>query len=230
MLRCDALSLTRDDFVLTADLTLPKGAAISVMGPSGAGKSTLLSAIGGFLDPAAGRILWNGADIGRLAPAQRPVSTVFQAHNLFPHMTAFQNAALGLTLNRRLTGAQATCVHEALSRVGLSGLQDRRPEALSGGQQSRVALARVLLQSKPVLCLDEPFSALGPAMKAEMIGLVREVAGRLGALVLLVTHDPAEALHLGGQTVLVADGVAHPPADTAALLADPPPALRAYLG
>lgn len=155
---------------------------------------------------------------------------MFQAHNLFPHMTAFQNAALGLTLRRRPSPDEARKVHAALERVGLTGLADRRPAELSGGQQSRVALARAMLMSNPVLCLDEPFSALGPAMKVEMIGLVREVADSLDALVLLVTHDPAEAWALGGQTVVVADGVADPPAETADLLTDPPPALRAYLG
>lgn len=230
MLRCEGLRLDRGTFTLTADLALERGGLVSVMGPSGAGKSTLLSAIGGFLDPARGQILWGKTDITHLPPAKRPVSTVFQAHNLFPHMTVQQNAALGLTLNRKLTPPQRDSVAMALDRVGLAGFEDRRPDALSGGQQSRVALARVLLMSNPVLCLDEPFSALGPAMKAEMIDLVRDVAQGLSALVLLVTHDPAEALHLGGQTVVVAEGMAHPPEATEGLLRDPPPALRAYLG
>lgn len=230
MLRCEGLRLARGGFTLDAALRLPAGAHVTLMGPSGAGKSTLLAALGGFLAPAAGRITWNGVDLTPLPPARRPVATVFQAHNLFPHLTAFENAALGLTTRKRLSASAAEAVHAALANVGLEGFAARRPAALSGGQQSRVALARVLVQSKPILCLDEPFSALGPAQKTEMIGLVRALAEGLGALVLLVTHDPAEALALGGDTVLVAEGRCAAPAPTAALLADPPPALAAYLG
>lgn len=230
MLTLERLTLRHGDFALAAEVQLPPGARVSVIGPSGAGKSTLLAALGGFLDPAGGRILWQGQDLTPLPPGRRPVSTIFQDHNLFPHMTAFQNAALGLTPARRLTADQRAQVEGALDRVGLSGFGDRKPGALSGGQQSRVALARVLLQRNPILCLDEPFAALGPAMKAQMIGLVMEVADSLGALVLLVTHDPHEALALGGVTLVVAEGRVSPPEETAPLLSDPPQALRAYLG
>ena len=105
-----------------------------------------------------------------------------------------------------------------------------RFECSNGGQASRAALARALLRARPVLLLDEPFAALGPAMRAEMLALVREVATETGALVLMVTHDPEDARALGGDTSFVADGVAHPPLETAALLANPPPALQDYLG
>lgn len=229
MLRLEGLRLERGDFALTAGLDLAPGARVAVMGPSGAGKSTLLAAVGGFLAPAAGRILWHGRDITALPPARRPVSTIFQDHNLFPHMTVLENAALGLTPGR-VSAAQRGKVEAALARVGLEGYGARRPADLSGGQQSRVALARVLLQSNPILCLDEPFAALGPALKAQMIALVVEVAEALGALVLMITHDPQEALALEGATLVVAEGRMHGPAPTEALLADPPEALRAYLG
>jgi thiamine transport system ATP-binding protein len=101
---------------------------------------------------------------------------------------------------------------------------------LSGGQQSRAALARALLRQRPILCLDEPFAALGPALKTEMLGLLADLADETGATVLMITHDPADARAFAPLTSLVADGVAHPPAPTAALLDNPPPALAAYLG
>ena len=106
----------------------------------------------------------------------------------------------------------------------------RKPGQLSGGQIGRAALARALLRARPILLLDEPFAALGPALKAEMLDLVAETADQSGATVLMVTHDPADALRFADLAVLVADGVASPPQPTAALFADPPPALRAYLG
>lgn len=230
MLQLDRVTLSQGDFHLTADWTAAPGSRIAVIGPSGAGKSTLLSAIAGFLAPASGRILWDGQDLAALPPGQRPVTILFQDQNLFPHLTLAQNLGLGLRPDLRLSPAEWAQVDAALERVGLSGLGPRKPAALSGGQASRAALARALLRARPILLLDEPFAALGPALRAEMLALVREVADETGALVLMVTHDPSDALALGGTTVLVAEGVAHPPVETAQLLANPPPALRDYLG
>jgi thiamine transport system ATP-binding protein len=230
MLQLDRVTLAQGDFRLTADWQAEPGARIAILGPSGGGKSTLLAAIAGFVTPAAGRILWQGQDITAWPPGQRPVSILFQDQNLFPHLTVAQNLALGLNPGLRLTPAEDARITAVLDRTGLSGLGLRRPGTLSGGQQGRVALARALLRRKPVLLLDEPFAALGPALKAEMLALLSEVAAETGALTLIVTHDPADARALAPLTVVVAEGVAHPPAPTAALLDVPPPALAAYLG
>jgi thiamine transport system ATP-binding protein len=121
-------------------------------------------------------------------------------------------------------------VAEALHRTGLDGLAQRKPAELSGGQQGRAALARALLRARPLLLLDEPFAALGPALKAEMLALVTEVAGDTGATVLMVTHDPQDARSFAPLTILVAEGRAQPPQDTAALFASPPKALADYIG
>ncbi len=230
MLRFEGVEIVQGDFRLTADFTIRTGERVAVIGPSGAGKSTLLSVIAGFFAQSAGRILWDGRDLGPLPPGARPLSILFQDQNLFPHLTAGQNVALGLRPDLRLSGEDQARVSAALARVGLAGMEDRRPGTLSGGQQSRVALARVLLRARPLMLLDEPFSALGPALKVEMLDLVAEIAADTGATVLMVSHDPEDALRVAGQTVLVADGIAHAPRPTAALLADPPPALAAYLG
>ncbi|WP_371061344.1 ATP-binding cassette domain-containing protein [Rhodosalinus sp. 5P4] len=230
MLALERLVVTQDTFRLEADLTVPVGRIVGVIGPSGAGKSTLLNVIAGFFAPSAGRVLWDGRDITRLTPAERPVAMLFQEANLFPHLTAAQNVALALTPRARLSRAEAAAVEQALDRVGLSGLGERRPAQLSGGQQGRVALARALLQSKPLLLLDEPFSALGPALRGGMLDLVREIAEETGATVLLVSHDPADARRIADDILLVAEGRAAAPVPTAEILAAPPPALRAYLG
>lgn len=230
MLVLEKIVITQDDFRLTADFALATGARVAVIGPSGAGKSTLLSVISGFFPAASGRILWQGRDISRLPPGERPLSILFQDQNLFPHLTVAQNVGLGLRPNLRLTAVETARVAEALARTGLRGMEDRRPGTLSGGQQSRVALARVLLRSQPLMLLDEPFSALGPALKDEMLDLVSDIATETGATVLMVSHDPDDARRFSRETIVVAEGRAAPPEPTQTLLDNPPPALAAYLG
>jgi len=229
MLILDKLMLVQDAFSLAADLSIEPGAHVAVIGPSGAGKSTLLSAIAGFLPPVSGRLIWDGAEITNTAPGARPLSIIFQDNNLFPHLTAAQNIGLGLKPSLRMNPSEMANVESVLKRVGLTGFGHRKPGALSGGQQSRVSLARALLRQRPLLLLDEPFAALGPALKTEMLDLVSELARAHDTTVLMVTHDPGDAARLADQTILVADGIAHPPKATTALLADPPDALRDYL-
>ncbi len=230
MLELRNLTIRQDDFALRADLAIGAGSRVAVIGASGAGKSTLLSLIAGFLPPDSGAILWDGRDITAVRPGQRPVSVLFQDQNLFPHLTAAQNVGLGLRPDLRLSQGEKVRVTQVLEQVGLAGMEDRRPANLSGGQQSRVALARVLLRARPVLLLDEPFAALGPALKTEMLHLLGQIAADTGATVLMVTHDPADARAFAPLTLLIEDGVAHPPVPTGPLLDDPPPGLRAYLG
>ena len=222
------LAIDRGGFRLSADLAVPKGARVAVMGPSGAGKSTLLEAVAGFV-PCEGRLEWGGAPLGG-PPGERPLAMLFQEDNLFPHLTVARNAGLGVRPDLRLTRPDRARVEAALERVGLGGYGARRPAQLSGGQRGRAALARVLLMRRPLLLLDEPFAALGPALKAEMLALVAEVSGEIGATVLMVTHDPDDARALADHVIVVSDGRAEPPRPTAPLLADPPPALRRYLG
>jgi thiamine transport system ATP-binding protein len=230
MLTLDNLTITQGEFRLVANLTLATSSRTAVIGPSGAGKSTLLGAIAGFIAPSAGRILWDGSEITRTSPGARPLSILFQDQNLFPHLSVAQNIGLGISPALRLSRADHTRIEAALERTGLAGLGARKPAALSGGQQSRVALARALLRAKPLLLLDEPFSALGPALKSEMLSLVAEIAQEQGTTLLMVSHDPDDARALCPQTVLVENETAHPPQPTDALLDNPPPALRAYLG
>lgn len=227
-LRLD-LTLTQGAFHLRADLTIPRGALVAVLGGSGEGKSSLLLALAGFL-PITGRILWQGAPIDALEPGARPVAMLFQDQNLFPHLTLMQNLGLALSPKLRLTEDQRARVDAVLDRLGLAGLQARRPAELSGGQQGRAALGRVLLQGRPVLALDEPFAALGPALKADLLELVRDLAAEAGTTVLMVTHDPEDARRFASHVVLVHDGVVDAPVPTEAIFADPPPALRSYLG
>ena len=230
MLKLDAVRIDNGGFEVLADLAVESGARVAVIGPSGAGKSTLIGAIAGFYPVTAGRITWQGRDIGEMAPGKRPVAMLFQDGNLFPHLSVAQNVGLGVDPNLRLDAGQRARVEEALSRVGLEGMGNRKPAALSGGQQSRAALARVLVQNRPLLLLDEPFAALGPALKREMLDLVRALTDETGATLLMVSHDPDDARRIADEVILVAEGRTHPPEPTGELLDNPPAALRDYLG
>lgn len=230
MLRIENAVIENGTFWLSADLQVEAGHKVAVIGPSGAGKSTLIGAIAGFFPLRDGRIFWNDTDISETDPGARPVAMLFQDGNLFPHLTVAQNVGLGIRPDLKLDPKQAKLVQSAIARVGLDQVADRKPAALSGGQQSRAALARVLVQDRPLLLLDEPFAALGPALRMEMLDLVDGLIRETGATLLMVSHDPADARRIADQVILVEGGVAHPPQDTKTLLDNPPPALRAYLG
>ena len=223
------LLLEKGDFSLTADLSLETGSLTSVLGPSGAGKSTLFDGLAGFLEPKRGTISFEGLNLAGLEPGKRPIAVLFQDNNLFPHLTARQNVGLAISHKRRLSNSQVALVDEVLERVDLGGLADRSLSQLSGGQLSRVALARMLLLERPIWLLDEPFAALGPSLKRDMLALVKEMAADVGVTVLMITHDPSDALALSDSAILVAESRVEGPFSTQALLADPPDALRHYL-
>ena len=230
MLKLDNCIIANGNFQLSADFEVKAGSSVAIIGPSGAGKSTLLETIAGFRDLRSGHIHWKDHDLSTLPPGSRPMAMLFQDGNLFPHLSAEQNVALGLRPNGGLTADDQHHIQSALGRVGLQGMATRKPAELSGGQQSRVALARILVQKRQVLLLDEPFAALGPALKTEMLDLVAELVAETKTTLLMVSHDPRDALRITDQTVLVADQIAHPPAETETLFNNPPPALRDYLG
>lgn len=229
MLRVEGLSVEQGSFSLTAEFEVPAGRRVAIIGPSGAGKSTLLSALGGYIDLAAGRVRVDGVDVTDAPPNRRGIAMLFQDGNLFPHLTLAENVGLGIRPALRLSEAESAKVREALGRVGLAEFADRKPGDVSGGQQSRAALARVLVQAKPLLLLDEPFAALGPALRMEMLDLTTEVARDAGATVLMITHAPEDA-ERADDLIFVDAGRVDPPQPVARVLADPPKALRAYLG
>lgn len=228
MLICENLFLQQGDFELRGDAVFAPGIT-AVMGPSGAGKSTLLGMIAGFTPLNAGVITFEGRDISGLSPSARPVSILFQDNNLFPHLSIAENVGLGLRGGLKLSAADDAKIAEVLQEVGLGDMGDRKPAALSGGQQSRAALARVLLGGRSIVLLDEPFAALGPRLKEEMLDLVRERLVPLGRTVVMVSHDPTDAKRIADRVCLVADGQIHAPLSTAELFDNPPDALRDYL-
>ena len=230
MLRFENTLIRQGSFELVANLTVEAQHKVAIIGPSGAGKSTLLGAVGGFVDVPEGRIFWQEQELTNKPPGTRPVAMLFQDNNLFPHLSVAQNVGLGTSPSLRLSDNDKEMVKQAIARVGLAGYEARLPSELSGGQQSRVALARVLVQDRPLLLLDEPFAALGPALRNEMLDLVQELVTETGAALVMVTHAPEDVRRIAEEVIFVADGRAESPGDAKALLDDPPPALRAYLG
>jgi len=229
MLNLNNVRFQQGDFGLTADFSVPTGARVAVIGPSGGGKSTFLNGIAGFIRTDMGQVLWAG-ELMPDHPGKRPLSILFQEHNLFPHLSVMDNVAVGISPNMRLSHTQRHEVSVALDKVGLADKSASFPRDLSGGQKGRVGLARVFLRQRPLLLLDEPFSALGPALKDEMLDVLCEILDDTDATALMVTHDPKDALAFADQAVLVADGHADAPKPIQQLFDAPPPALAAYLG
>lgn len=192
MIRLDNVFLADDALPMTFDLQVVAGERIAIVGPSGAGKSTLLNLIAGFVLPTRGEIWLNGENHTQSAPYERPVSMLFQENNLFPHLTVQQNLALGLKTSLKLTALEQDQIEQVTDAVGLTSFLSRLPNSLSGGQKQRVALARCLLRDKPILLLDEPFSALDPELRMEMLNLIDELCHSKNLTLLLVTHQPSE--------------------------------------
>jgi thiamine transport system ATP-binding protein len=230
MIDLDAVTFRYEDMLMSFTLAVPKGSFTAILGPSGGGKSTLLALIAGFEQPLSGTLRIGGRDMAGLAPAARPVSMIFQDHNVFAHLDLWTNVALGIAPSLRLGAAQSEAVDEALARVGLAGLARRRPGEVSGGERQRVAIARALVRHRPVLLLDEPFAALGPALRRDMLDLITALRAEQDLTVLMVTHQPEDALQAAADTAFLAHGriLAHGP--TRQLLVDPRhPEIRAYL-
>ncbi|AEG97136.1 thiamine ABC transporter ATP-binding protein ThiQ [Klebsiella aerogenes] len=187
-------------------LSVECGERIAVLGPSGAGKSTLLNLIAGFLPPASGSLLIDGEKHNATPPAQRPVSMLFQENNLFNHLTVRQNIGLGIHPGLKLNREQRAQVTAIAGQMGMDTLLDRLPGELSGGQRQRAALARCLVRQQPVLLLDEPFSALDPALRQEMLTLVADVCQRQQLTLLMVSHSVEDAARIAPRSIVVAEG------------------------
>lgn len=207
-------SLKESYLTISTNISLEPDKIYAVVGPSGAGKSTFLNLISGFASISSGSIIWNGQEISNLPPAKRNVSILFQDNNLFPHLSVWRNLALAVTHWPKISRDNEEKLKAVMSEVGILGLENRKPSQLSGGQQSRVALARVLLQKNKILLLDEPFSALGPSLKDQMLELIKKIAKNKKLLVLMVTHEPADAKKVASQTLVVKDKKVHPPLST----------------
>lgn len=210
-LRCRSLAKSYRGRVVLRDvhLEVPAGTLTAILGASGSGKTTLLRAIIGFIELDAGTVTVGAetvADAGRVhvASDKRAIGYVAQEGALFPHLTAGENVGFGLARSERRQGAR---IAEALELVGLDNSYSERPShELSGGEQRRVALARALAPRPRIVLLDEPFSGLDAALRAETREAVLHALAEEGTTALLVTHDQAEALSMGREVAVLRDG------------------------
>ncbi|TYR34587.1 thiamine ABC transporter ATP-binding protein [Mesorhizobium microcysteis] len=230
-LRMEDVAFSYGDMAMSFDLAVEPSSIVAVMGPSGSGKSTLLNLVAGFETPASGRIMIDGADVARRAPAERPVSMIFQENNLFAHLDVEKNVGLGRSPALRLDAPDRAEIASALARTGLAGKEHRLPAELSGGERQRVALSRVLVRDRPILLLDEPFASLGPALRREMLELVRDLHGERGMTILMVTHHPDDAAALADHVAFIEQGRVSALAPSSVMFSrDAPAAFSAYIG
>lgn len=187
-------------------LSVKKGEKIAIIGESGAGKSTLLNLIAGFELPTSGEIWLNNCNHTHTEVSNRPVSMLFQDNNLFPHLTVSQNIGLALVPRLSLTTQQKSQIINISEKMGITELLDRRADQLSGGQKQRVALARTLLRDKPILLLDEPFSALDPKRREELQQLVAQLCQERKLTLLMVTHQIEESRALFDRIICIENG------------------------
>jgi thiamine transport system ATP-binding protein len=188
------------------DFTLDGPGIVAISGPSGAGKSTLFHLLGGFEAPKAGRIILGGADVTALPPGKRPLTYIFQDHNLFAHLDLFTNVALGLSPSLTLGADDRLRVSAALADVGLAGFEKRMPQQLSGGERQRAAFARALVRRRPFLLLDEAFASLDEALRLGMGELLVRLQRDNQMMVLMISHDRREISRLAGRVVEIRNG------------------------
>jgi putative spermidine/putrescine transport system ATP-binding protein len=187
-------------------LTIEPGEFVTLLGPSGSGKTSTLMMVAGFESPTRGAIKVDGVDVVRRAPKDRNFGIVFQGYALFPHLTARQNVEFPLRMRGVDKAKRRSMADEMLDKVGLAGLEERRPREMSGGQQQRVALARALVFQPDALLLDEPLGALDKAMRERMQYEIKSLQRKLGISVLFVTHDQEEAMTMSDRIAVMNHG------------------------
>lgn len=211
-------------FSLDVEWTAGEGVA-ALFGPSGAGKTLTLQCLAGLLEPDAGRIVVDGRVLFDakarvdLPPQRRQIGYVFQGYALFPHLSVAENIGFGLRDRARAEGRRRTA--DVIARMGLEGLQARRPHELSGGQRQRVALGRALAPDPALLLLDEPLSALDATLRQSLRDDLRRILAEWGTTAVLVTHDFTEAYRLGDRIVVYEAGRVIQTAPRAELLWQP---------
>jgi ABC-type sugar transport system ATPase subunit len=194
--------------ICDVSLQIPDGEIHTVVGASGSGKTTLLRLIAGLDTPDSGVVRIGGRDVTCLIPAERDVGLLPQRPALYPHLSIWSNLSIGLELRRpRVSSSEVRRrVDEAIGRLGLESLMDRRPFQLSGGEQQRIALGRILVRRPAVWLLDEPFNHLDAARKVRFRRDLLLLTAQLPATILFVTHDPDEASALGQRLVVLHEG------------------------
>ena len=177
----------------TYDLDVQASEIVAILGESGSGKSTLLDIVAGFVEPSVGSAQLDGKELIGLTVEKRPITILFQNHNLFEHLTVQKNILLGVSKVLKDSIEEVEKVQDILKEVGLEAHEHKLASQLSGGQQQRVALARVLIRREPILLLDEPFTGLDEKTRLEMLDLVKKISIEHDLHTIMITHDEEDA-------------------------------------
>src|SRR5688572_21420638 len=213
---------TEELYALTnLNLQVAEGELVVIVGPSGCGKTTTLRLIAGLEEPTGGIISFGNIAINDVRPEDRDVAMVFQNHALYPHMNVWENMAFGPKLRRVPEAEIERRVKNAATMLGLNGVRDRYPAMLSGGQRQRVAIGRAIVRQPQVLLFDEPLSDLDAPLRVQMRAEIGRLHHRLGATIIYVTHDQAEAMTLGDRVAVLKEGVLQQVADPLTLYHQP---------
>ena len=200
------LVVDRGTFRLDVELTAAPGDVVALLGPNGAGKTTALRALAGLVILTDGHLRLDGAELDRTPPDSRPVGVVFQDYLLFPHLTALDNVGFGPRCQGATRAESRAIAAEWLERMGLAEHAGAKPRRLSGGQAQRVALARALATRPRLLLLDEPLAALDARTRLDVRAQLRRHLAEFEAVVVLVTHDPLDAMVLADRLVVIEQG------------------------
>ncbi len=205
MIELDKITLKRGDFILKQiSFHIKKGEIYLLLGDSGSGKTTILELVSGFIKPEAGKIIMNDNDIIDLPPDKRNIAYLPQKMSLFPHLTIKENILYGVKV--RGISLDRNYYNMLISRLEIGDILESYPDHISGGQAQRAALTRAMIVKPNLLLLDEPFSALHPSLRYELVDLIKSMADEFHLTILAVSHDIEEALYLSDIVSFIYDG------------------------
>lgn len=207
MLRLENIKKTfyKSEILKGINIDVENGEIVSILGPSGSGKTTLLNIILGITDCTDGKIIFNNEEITKLPMEKRGFNIVFQDYALFPNLNAYDNITYGLKNNPNISTKEE--VDELIELLGIKEHTNKKIDQLSGGQKQRVALARTLVMKPKILLLDEPLSALDGVIKESIKERIKKIANEYNLTIIIVTHDPEEALTLSDKVLILNEGL-----------------------
>jgi ABC-type sugar transport system ATPase subunit len=194
------------NFHLEVSFDVFNGELVSILGPSGSGKTTVLHIIAGFVPQDSGKIIKEGTEISKVPPEKRNIGIVFQDYALFPFLDIFSNIAFGLKIKHFRSSVIKNLVYDIAEKLEITGILNKSPDKISGGEAQRVAIARALVVEPDVVLMDEPMSSLDAKIREKLIQEVKLIKGKYGITMIYVTHDQKEAMYLSDRIILFNNG------------------------